>query len=532
MGEVWRATDSKLQREVAIKVLPDAFTEDQERLARFEREAQLLAQLHHPNIASIFGLEESDGVRALVMELVEGPTLAERLEQGSLPLAEVLSIAQQIAVALEEAHERGIVHRDLKPQNVKASIEGKVKVLDFGLAKAMDPTGTASGGSASQLAASPTLTLGATVQGVILGTAAYMAPEQAAGGTADRRADVWSFGVVLYEMLSGKRLFEGETVSHVLAGVLKEEPDFSALPADTPPRIRRLVRRCLRKKPRERLQAIGDARIVLDEVLAGEVDEVAASVEPVADRASRPAWQVALAFVAAIVLGALVAFGLGSLRTPANVSLRTVSELPLPEGHSLARGSGNPALSPDGTRLAFVLWDGTERQIWIRNLATGAAVRSASSHPATTGSSASTSTAGARYHWRTRRTPVAPPGASSRSSSARASARRCNGLHPPVEQRSRPRASRTVIANSCRRSCRMASGSSSTALVAARTAKIVSLSGRSKEPSRDFFSPPIRKVSSTTGTSTTCGGRRCWHDRSMRWPVSWPKESRRLSRKV
>ncbi len=206
MGEVYRATDTKLKREVAIKVLPAEFTEDKERLARFEREAQLLAQLHHPNIASIFGLEESDGTRALVMELVEGPTLADRLEAGPLPLAESLSIARQIAEALEEAHEKGIVHRDLKPQNIKASIDGKVKVLDFGLAKAMDPAGERRRvpGSASQLAKSPTLTFGATQMGMILGTAAYMAPEQAAGKSVDRRADIWAFGVVLWEMLDGQ----------------------------------------------------------------------------------------------------------------------------------------------------------------------------------------------------------------------------------------------------------------------------------------------------------------------------------------
>jgi len=194
MGEVWRATDTKLQRQVAIKVLPAAFTADEERLARFEREAKLLAQLHHPNIASIFGMEDSGETKALAMELVEGPTLAERLEQGSLSVEESLSIARQIAEALEEAHEKGIVHRDLKPQNIKASIEGKVKVLDFGLAKAMEPAGAAPGApSGSQLAASPTMTLGGTMQGVIVGTAAYMAPEQAKGFPVDKKADIWAF---------------------------------------------------------------------------------------------------------------------------------------------------------------------------------------------------------------------------------------------------------------------------------------------------------------------------------------------------
>jgi len=370
MGEVYRATDTRLRREVAIKVLPSAFTSDPERLARFEREAQLLAQLHHPNIASIFGIEESDGIRALVMELVEGPTLAERLEQGALPLDESLSFARQIAEALEEAHEKGIIHRDLKPQNVKTSREGKIKVLDFGLAKAMDPTGGATG-SASQLAQSPTLTLGATVQGVILGTAAYMAPEQAAGGAADRRADVWAFGVVLYEMLVGRRLFEGETVSHVLAGVLKDEPDFALLPDDVPPRILRLLRRCLRKKPRERLQAIGDARLVIDEVLAGERD-----AEPVARGEIAPApsrartWGVplAVALVALAAGGVATRFWIGVGAPPKVVR----SSLLPPAGRTLFLNGLSPGpavISHDGRHVAFVAQepDGS-RAIWVRDV--------------------------------------------------------------------------------------------------------------------------------------------------------------------
>jgi len=372
MGEVYRATDTKLRREVAIKVLPAAFTEDRERLARFEREAQLLAQLHHPHIASIFGMEESGGIKALVMELVEGPTLAERLEQGSLTLNESLLVARQIAEALEEAHEKGIIHRDLKPQNIKASIEGKVKVLDFGLAKAMDPAGTASGApSASQLAASPTLTLGATVQGVILGTAAYMAPEQAAGGVADRRADIWSFGVVLYEMLSGRRLFEGETVSHVLAGVLKDEPDFSALPAQVPPKIRRLVQRCLRKKPRERLQAIGDARIVIDEVLAGANDEAPVRTPATEAAAPQPVWRRALPLVAALGVGALGMLAINGSRSAPASAPRTVADISLPPGTELGRGG--PVISPDGTRLAVSLADLESRKtaLWIRTIANG-----------------------------------------------------------------------------------------------------------------------------------------------------------------
>ncbi|MCL4810392.1 MAG: serine/threonine protein kinase, partial [Thermoanaerobaculia bacterium] len=273
MGEVFRATDPKLKREVAIKVLPAAFTEDPERLARFEREAQLLAQLHHPNIASIFGLEESDGVRGLVMELVEGPTLADRMKAGQLPLEECLSIARQVAEALEEAHAKGIVHRDLKPQNVKAPVDGKVKVLDFGLAKAMDPPGSSAAadlGHSPTLMNSPTMTAAqGTRMGVILGTAAYMSPEQARGGAVDKRADIWAFGVVLFEMLSGRPLFAAETVSDTLAGVLKTEVDFGALPAAAPPALRQLLRRCLERNPKNRLHDIADARLVLDDLIAG-----------------------------------------------------------------------------------------------------------------------------------------------------------------------------------------------------------------------------------------------------------------------
>ncbi|KAB2959507.1 MAG: serine/threonine protein kinase, partial [Thermoanaerobaculia bacterium] len=273
MGLVYKAKDFHLGREVALKVLPEAFTADPERVARFEREAKMLASLNHPNIAQIYGLEQGDGTRrALVMELVEGPTLADRLASGALPLDESLSIARQIAEALEEAHERGIVHRDLKPQNIKASIEGRVKVLDFGLAKAMDPSASAPGtpGAGAPLSNSPTLmnspTLTAvhgTQLGVILGTAAYMSPEQARGRAVDRRADIWAFGVVLWEMLVGRRLFEGETVSDTLAAVLTREADLGALPAETPPAVVELVRRCLVRDPRARLQWIGEARLTL-----------------------------------------------------------------------------------------------------------------------------------------------------------------------------------------------------------------------------------------------------------------------------
>src|SRR5213593_2279871 len=264
MGEVYRATDTKLNRDVALKVLPDAFAQDEQRMTRFKREAQVLASLNHPNIAAIYGLEESKGVRALVMELVEGPTLAGRMAQGPIPVDEALPIAKQIAEAVEYAHEHGIIHRDLKPANVKITPEGQVKVLDFGLAKALEDSP-----AASNVSHSPTLSLADTRAGTILGTAAYMSPEQAKGKRVDRRADIWAFGAVLYEMLTHKETFTGESVSDTLASVIKEEPVWDALPPGIPWRLRELLRRCLIKDPRNRLQAIGEARVTIDEVLSG-----------------------------------------------------------------------------------------------------------------------------------------------------------------------------------------------------------------------------------------------------------------------
>ena len=241
-SEVYRARDTKLDRDVALKVLPHAFTEDPDRLARFEREAKVLASLNHPGIAGIYGLEESGDTRALVLELVEGPTLADRIAKGPIPLDEALPIAKQIAEALEAAHEAGVIHRDLKPANIKVREDGTVKVLDFGLAKALDPSPE---GDPSQ---SPTLTAAATQMGVIMGTAAYMSPEQAAGKPTDKRSDIWSFGVVLFEVLTGQRLFTGETVSHVLGGVLRVEPDWDALPTGTRQGLRKLLRHCLERR--------------------------------------------------------------------------------------------------------------------------------------------------------------------------------------------------------------------------------------------------------------------------------------------
>src|SRR5262245_59868785 len=264
MGVVYRARDTRLGREVAIKILPRAFTADADRLARFEREARVLASLNHPAIAAIHGVEESDGIRALVLELVEGETLAQRItaRKTGLPVKEALDIARQIAEALEAAHEKGIVHRDLKPANIKITPAGIVKVLDFGLAK-LEVT---SGEGAEGVSESPTITVNDTRDGLIVGTAAYMSPEQARGQAVDKRTDIWAFGCVLYEMLSGRRAFSGETLTDTLAAILEREPDWHVLPDATPSTIRRLLRRCLEKDSKRRLRDICDVRIELDEV--------------------------------------------------------------------------------------------------------------------------------------------------------------------------------------------------------------------------------------------------------------------------
>ena len=267
MGEVYRARDTKLGREVAVKVLPEAWAFDADRAARFEREAQVLAALNHPHIAALYGTDQSDGRHFLVMELVEGETLAERLKRGPLPVKDALTIAHQIAEALEAAHEKGIVHRDLKPANVKITPNDQVKVLDFGLAKAMDPV--AQGFSpAANLTNSPTLSMMATQAGVILGTAAYMSPEQAQGLAADPRSDVFSFGSVLYEMLTGRQPFQGDTAAALLASVLVREPDLGALPPNLNPRLPELLKRCLEKNPKRRWQAVGDLRAEIETIAA------------------------------------------------------------------------------------------------------------------------------------------------------------------------------------------------------------------------------------------------------------------------
>jgi eukaryotic-like serine/threonine-protein kinase len=380
MGEVYRATDSRLDRQVAIKVLPPSFVADPERLARFEREAKLLAQLHHPNIASIFGLEESEGTRALVMELVEGEDLAARLARGPLALDEVLAIARQIAEALEAAHEKGIVHRDLKPQNVKLAPDGTVKVLDFGLAKAMDPAGSAA--SAADLARSPTMMQSPTLTavhgtqlGVILGTAAYMAPEQARGGAVDKRADIWAFGVVLYEMLAGRSLFAGETVSDTLAGVLKTDIDFTHLPAGTPSALRSLLRRCLERNPKNRLHDIADARIALDELLAG--DRETAPAIP-ATPAPAAGWKRALPWLVASLALLAAAVGwiwprLSTSSAPAG-SVELAMTAPADAVFFFGSNAGWGVVSPDGRQVVFPAIVAGQRGLWIRPL-DGAAAR-------------------------------------------------------------------------------------------------------------------------------------------------------------
>ncbi|MCG6920482.1 MAG: protein kinase [Acidobacteria bacterium] len=351
MGEVYRATDTKLGRDVAIKVLPAEVAQDPERLARFEREAKLLASLNHTNIAHVYGFESArlaDGSAAhfLAMELVEGEELAGRLKRGPIPLDEALQIAEQIAEALEEAHGKGIVHRDLKPANVKLTPEGKVKVLDFGLAKAWAGD-TGSSGSSVDLSQSPTLARTGTLAGVILGTAAYMSPEQASGKGVDKRADIWSFGVVLFEMLTGEALFSGETASEVMAAVIKEEPAWDHLPEDTPRSLDRLLRRCLRKRQRERLRDIGDARLEIEEarqeLASGPGHTARAPTGAKAGRRERLAWGLA----ALLTVAAGLAVGWSTFRPTAPRPLQL--SVPLdPAGLD-----GRFAVSPDGSRVAF-----------------------------------------------------------------------------------------------------------------------------------------------------------------------------------
>jgi serine/threonine-protein kinase len=363
MGEVYRARDPKLRREVAIKVLPEAFSQDPERLARFEREARVLASLNHANIATIHGLEEAGGVDFLVMECVPGETLAERISKGPIPVEESLGLFTQIAGALEAAHAKGVVHRDLKPSNVKVTPEGHVKLLDFGLAKAI-----AGDVSAPDMSQSPTVSRQATGGGVLLGTAPYMSPEQARGQGVDRRADIWAFGCCLYESLAGKALFLEETVSDTLAGILKLEPDWRGLPSGTPAIVRSLLRRCLAKDPNHRLQHIGDARVEIEEALA----EPPGSAPPESPATVTQSTRKLLAMgVAGLAMGAALASVLvWTVLRPDTSPMQGTSrfEVTLPSDLELAGERCPIAVSPDGRTLAFVGTSGHEDQLYLRSL--------------------------------------------------------------------------------------------------------------------------------------------------------------------
>ena len=349
MGQVWQATDTQLGRQVALKILPDAFASDPDRLARFKREAQILASLNHPNIAAIYGIEEAEGTRALVLELVEGPTLADRISKGPIPLDEALPIAKQIAEALEAAHEAGVIHRDLKPANIKVREDGTVKVLDFGLAKALAPS---SEGDPSE---SPTLTAAATEMGVIMGTAAYMAPEQAKGKVVDKRADVWAFGAVLFEMLTGRRAFDGDSVSEVTAEVLKSEPNFSALPHDLSPSVATYLRRCLEKDPRHRVHDAADVRLALEGAFDG-LGVPAETLHETGTSSPRPLWRhPALAFAAGLVSAAAIGLAAWGVTRPVPAPLaRFVVSPDRAAPLFIAAQSPDIAISPDGGYLAYV----------------------------------------------------------------------------------------------------------------------------------------------------------------------------------
>ena len=362
MGEVYRARDNRLGRDVALKVLPVAFARDPDRLARFEREARTLATLNHPHIAQIYGFEQSGDTSALVMELVAGDDLSQRLLRGPMPIDEAIGIARQVAAALEAAHEIGIVHRDLKPANIKVTAAGTVKVLDFGLAKAID-LGT-SGSSNTAAITSPAI----TQAGIILGTAAYMSPEQARGQPVDKRTDIWAFGVVVLEMLTGKRTFGGDTVSDALAAVLTQEPDWSPLSPAINPRVTDLIRRCLRKDPKRRLRDIGDALVELDDALAGTpAGGLLTATAPLRSRSTWLPWLIAI--VAAVTAAAAL---WSSLRPPALESNpRSIARvtLPLPPGATMFMGRGSSvAMSPDGSRIVFTATDKARTQLYLRAL--------------------------------------------------------------------------------------------------------------------------------------------------------------------
>jgi serine/threonine protein kinase len=385
MGEVYCARDTKLNREVALKVLPEAMAQDPQRMARFEREARTLASLNHPNIAGIHGLETSNGATALVMELVEGETLEERIARSSnsrtsssggrkgLQPEDSLQIAKQIAEALEYAHERGVIHRDLKPANVKITPEGAVKVLDFGLAKVLSNDDSGSFDPSN----SPTLSVMATQMGIILGTAAYMAPEQAKGKRVDRRADIWAFGCVLYEMLTGKKPFEGETISDILAAVIRAEPDWSLLPETTPPSMKRLIRRCLEKDAKQRLQAIGEARIAIEKLLAGDLTEESIDRPEAVGKKPRLRRALPWALAGLLAVALAVALTLWKVGASAQESSPVLSYIPPPPHTTFLEsgfGAGPVVVSPDGKQVAFSATD--EKGVtllWVRSLASNEA---------------------------------------------------------------------------------------------------------------------------------------------------------------
>jgi len=341
MGEVYRAEDTNLSREVAIKVLPEQFTKDPQRLARFEREAKLLASLNHPNIAAIYGFEEADDVRFLAMELVPGETLAERVAKGPVPVEEALEICRQIAEGVEAAHEKGVIHRDLKPANVKVTPEGKVKILDFGLAKAFEGETPV-----TDISQSPTLTEEMTRAGVILGTAAYMSPEQARGKPVDKRADIFAFGSVLYELLTGKRAFVGETVTDTLAKVLEGEPDWKALPEATPWRIQELLRRCLTKDAHDRLRDIAHVRVEIKLALEDPTRE-----SPLATQSA--GWKRAIPWSITAAVMVIAGWALWSLTVPTSKPL-TKMVITTPDNAPLAgTGYNHLAISPDGRTIVY-----------------------------------------------------------------------------------------------------------------------------------------------------------------------------------